>query len=505
MTAALIILTIALCAALVFIVSRLRSLENVKSQAAVNIERLASAQQELERREASLNEAYARIAALEAEVREISEKHIVSRAEANNTAALLESERTRFSNELEAERSRSESALAEEKKRNADAMALSDKRHAAEVASIEKRLAEETAAAEERQRQLLKQTEANFKVMASEIMRDQSNALTDRNRQHLGELLNPLKNDIEKFRNDVNQAYSSEARERFSLQERIKELIEANNNIGREAKELASALRGNSKTQGDWGELVLENILENSGLRKGSEFTIQETTDEQGNTLRDEQGRGLRPDVVVHYPDGRAMVIDSKVSLTAFVDFVNSEEPGERDRHGKLHLASVVKHINELSGKNYQNYVGKERLDFVMMFIPNESAYAAAMSLDPTLWQKAYDKRVLIVSPTQLVGSLRLINQLWSHDRQTRNAIEIAEKSGQMYDKFVGFVEDMERIGKAINSTQTAFEGAINKLSKGRGNLLSRAENLRKLGVKASKRLKASTENDEETDSSDEE
>ncbi|MDE6039032.1 MAG: DNA recombination protein RmuC, partial [Paramuribaculum sp.] len=309
--------------------------------------------------------------------------------------------------------------------------------------------------------------------------------------QPLASLLTPLKDDIEKFRNDVNQAYSSEARERFSLQERIKELIEANNSIGREAKELATALRGNSKTQGDWGELVLETILENSGLRRGSEFTIQQTTDSSGSTLRDEQGRGLRPDVVVHYPDGRAIIIDSKVSLTAFVDYVNTDDPQRRDHFGRLHLASVVKHINELADKNYQDHVGTRRLDFVMMFIPNESAYAAAMTLDPTLWTKAYDKRVLIVSPTQLVGSLRLINQLWSHDRQTRNAIEIAEKSGQMYDKFCGFVADMERIDKALTTTRAAYDSAIAKLRTGRGNLITRAETLRTLGVKASKRLKA--------------
>ena len=236
---------------------------------------------------------------------------------------------------------------------------------------------------------------------------------------------------------------------------------------------------------------MLETILENSGLRRGSEFTIQQTTDSSGSTLRDEQGRGLRPDVVVHYPDGRAIIIDSKVSLTAFVDYVNTDDPQRRDHFGRLHLASVVKHINELADKNYQDHVGTRRLDFVMMFIPNESAYAAAMTLDPTLWTKAYDKRVLIVSPTQLVGSLRLINQLWSHDRQTRNAIEIAEKSGQMYDKFCGFVADMERIDKALTTTRAAYDSAIAKLRTGRGNLITRAETLRTLGVKASKRLKA--------------
>ncbi len=265
-----------------------------------------------------------------------------------------------------------------------------------------------------------------------------------------------------------------------------------------QAKELTTALRGNSKKQGDWGELVLESILENSGLRRGEEFTVQQQSDDLGHALRDEDGRGLRPDVVVHYPGGRAMVIDSKVSLTAFVDFVNCEDAGLQEQHGKRHLQSVIKHINELSAKNYQNYVGTEKLDFVMMFIPNEAAYSAAMTLDPTLWQKAYDKRVLIASPTQLVGSLRLIKQLWSHDRQTRNAIEIAEKSGQMYDKFVGFLTDMEKIEKSLASTQSAYDNAMKKLYTGTGNLISRAEKLRELGIKTTKKLASRNQSDEE-------
>lgn len=362
----------------------------------------------------------------------------------------------------------------------------------------------ERKATEEQQRRLMEQSEANFRVLANEIMQRHTATMREQNEQRLGEILTPLKENIDRFRQDVSQCYNNEARERFSLQERIKELIEANNSISREAKELSTALRGNAKKQGDWGEFVLESILERSGLRKGEEFTVQQTTDENGITLRDEAGRGLRPDVVVHYPDGRAMVIDSKVSLNAFVDYVNAENAEEQERHGKLHLASVMKHINELSDKSYQDYIGRDRLDFVMMFIPNEGAYSAAMSLDPTLWQKAYDKRVLIVSPTQLVGSLRLISQLWSHDRQTRNAIDIAEKSGQMYDKFVGFVSDMERIEKSLDAARTAYENAIKKLRDGRGNLIGRAEALRQLGIKTSKRLRETTETADSDDPADE-
>ena len=480
MIATLIILSLALCGSIVFIIARLRSWGASAAEIAVLRQKLEAALADCRRSEAALADCRLQADSLEDSMRSLSEKHIRLQAQADNLSLTLDTERRRFTESSELADKRHLAALADEKQR-----------HSLELAALEQRHTREMASAEARQKELLQQTEARFKVMASEIMRDQSAALTDHNSQHLASLLTPLKDDIEKFRNDVNQAYSSEARERFSLQERIKELIEANNSIGREAKELATALRGNSKTQGDWGELVLETILENSGLRRGSEFTIQQTTDSSGSTLRDEQGRGLRPDVVVHYPDGRAIIIDSKVSLTAFIDYVNTDDPQRRDHFGRLHLASVVKHINELADKNYQDHVGTRRLDFVMMFIPNESAYAAAMTLDPTLWTKAYDKRVLIVSPTQLVGSLRLINQLWSHDRQTRNAIEIAEKSGQMYDKFCGFVADMERIDKALTTTRAAYDSAIAKLRTGRGNLITRAETLRTLGVKASKRLKA--------------
>jgi len=348
----------------------------------------------------------------------------------------------------------------------------------------------------EQQEKMLKQSEANFKVLANDIMQQHSTAFRRQNEERLIEILTPLKENIDKFRHDVNECYSTEARERFSLQDRIKELIEANAAIGREAKELATALKGNSKMQGDWGEMVLETILENSGLRKGEEFEVQMQSDETGTALRDDRGHGLRPDVVVKYPgpDGGVMIIDSKVSLTAFVDYVNAEDDAERERLGKLHLASIVKHINELSEKRYQDYIGSGRLDFVMMFVPNEAAYAAALNLDHTLWQKAYDKRVLLVSPTQLIGSLRLIKQLWNQDRQTRNAMEIAERSGMMYDKFVGFVADMEKIEKSLGNAQSAYTEAMKKLRDGRGNLISRAEKLRELGVKNSKRLPDSEE-----------
>lgn len=333
--------------------------------------------------------------------------------------------------------------------------------------------------------------ETRFKNLANDILRRNTADLKSQNEERLSELLNPLKTNIDEFRKTVSDTYNTEARERFSLSERIKELVDLNQSISRQARELSEALRGDSKVQGDWGEMVLESILEKSGLIKGEEYFTQATTDADGNTLRNEDGSLLRPDVVVKYPDGRFVVIDSKVSLTAFVDYANAENPELRDGAALRHVRSVKRHIDELARKRYQEYVGEAKLDFVMMFIPNEPAYIAAMRLEPSLWQEAYDRNVLIVSPTHLVSGLKLIAQLWSRDRHTKNAITIAEEAGKMLDKFSDFTKDMEKIEKSIRGTQTAYDEAMKKLTNGNGNLITRATKLQKLGVKASKQLSA--------------
>lgn len=342
---------------------------------------------------------------------------------------------------------------------------------------------------EEEKQRLAEESELRFKNLANQIFTDNSRTFKEQHESRLSEILTPLKENIEQFKKTVSESYSTEARERFSLQEKIKELMELNMSIGREAKELAVALRGNSKTQGDWGEMILENILEKSGLVRGREFTVQQTTDDDGRTLRDIDGRHLRPDVVINYPDGRCVVIDSKVSLSAYVGWVNCDDTDQRASLGKQHIASVRAHIRELAQKDYQSYLGGGKTDFVMMFIPNEGAYITAMQLDDTLWQQAYEQRVLIVSPTHLISALKLVEQLWQHDRMTHNVLDIAIAGGNMYDKFVGFVDDMLRIEKAITSTRDAYDKALNKLTEGKGNLVSRAEKLRKMGAKVSKSL----------------
>lgn len=383
-------------------------------------------------------------------------------------------------NQLEKDKAISERMYAESKLRE------NEIRHISEIEAVKR----ESALQQQLTRQLSEQAKDNFRLLANEIMSRSTETLRTENTRRIGELIEPLREQIENFRHQVSDTYSAEARERFSLQQRIKELIEVNNTIGREAKELSSALRGNTRTQGDWGEMVLETILERSGLRKGEEFTVQQTEGADGHTLRNETGRALRPDVVINYPGGRAMVIDSKVSLTAFVDYMNADNEATRKIASRAHIESVNKHITELATKNYHEYVGTEKLDFTVMFIPNEAAYAAAMTIDPGLWQKAYDRHVIIVSPTQLVGLLRLVAQIWNQDRQTRNALDIADKAGAMYDKFVGLTEDLDRISSALGTSQKACEAAIGKLSRGKGNLVGRAEELRRLGARTRKHLR---------------
>lgn len=349
---------------------------------------------------------------------------------------------------------------------------------------------EEREQREQREQQMM----AQFKNLANDILRQNSADFKAQNEQRLEEILSPLRTNLDEFRKTVTETYSTEARERFSLTERIRELVDLNNTISREARELTLALRGNNQVQGDWGEMVLETILEKSGLQEGEEYFMQVTNDQNGAALRNESGQKLRPDVVVKYPDGRCVIIDSKVSLTAFIEYVNAENEKVKDEASARHLKSVRGHIDELARKNYQNYIGEAKLDFVMMFIPNEPAYIAAMRLDPSLWQEAYDRKVLIVSPTHLVSGLRLIEQLWSRDKVTKNAIKIAEDAGKMYDKFADFTKDMDRISSAIANASKAHADAMTKLTTGTGNLVKRAQDLKALGIKASKQLAASTE-----------
>ena len=344
------------------------------------------------------------------------------------------------------------------------------------------RLNERIKFIEEEKERLILESEIRFKNLANDILQQNTASFKEQNETRLTEILAPFKDNLEQFKKVVTESYSSEARERFSLQAKIKELIDLNQTISKDAQNLALALKGNSKVQGNWGETILESILEKSGLERGREFFVQEST-------YNDEGKRLIADVVINYPDGRKIIIDSKVSLNAYIEIINCDDNELLEIYKKKHITSIRNHISELNLKKYQDYLGDEKAEFVMMFIPNEAAYICAMQIDPNIWQEAYDKRVLIISPTHLISALRLIEQLWQHDRQTRNAIEIATESGKMYDKFVGFIEDLKLIEKSLNSAQNAYEKALNKLHLGKGNIISKAEKLKEMGAKTTKSL----------------
>lgn len=326
-----------------------------------------------------------------------------------------------------------------------------------------------------------------FKNLANEILEDKSRRFTEANRSNLEKILTPLNKDIEAFRKQVDEVYHKEATERTMLESKIAELVKLNNQISQDATNLTRALKGDAKTQGDWGEMILERILENSGLVKGREYFIQETLrDENNRAVRGEKGGCLRPDVVVVYPDNRKVVIDSKVSLTAYAGYCSAETDAEREVALRAHLLSLRKHIDELAGKDYCAYTDGA-LDFVMMFIPNEASYVLAMQADNRLWNEAYRKRVLILSPANLIAALKLTADLWSREYQNRNAQEIADRGAKLYDKCLAFLDSFTEIGDQIRKTQESYEQAMNRLKNGNGNLIAQTQKLRQLGVKSRK------------------
>ena len=340
-----------------------------------------------------------------------------------------------------------------------------------------------TVAASEKER-LQREAQLQFNELATKIFDDKARKSDDR----LNEILNPLKENIERLKKEINDRSIKDSENHASLREQIGLLRDLNTQIGKDATYLANALKGNNSIQGNWGEQMLEHILSTSGLVKGEQFEVQVTKDDAGNTLTNEAGNRLRPDVIVHLPDEKDIIIDSKVSFRAYVDYVNATDEKTQQEKLREHAISVKKHVDELATKSYQDYVRKAG-DFVMMFIPNEGAYLAAMHADSHLWEYAYDKRVVIISPTHLISVLKLVSQLWGHDKQTKNALKIAEEAGKLYDRFVDFTEYMRNIDKGITNARQAYDKAMSKLQDGRGNILRQVETLQELGAKAKKKL----------------
>lgn len=322
-----------------------------------------------------------------------------------------------------------------------------------------------------------------FKNIANEIFEDKSKKLVDNNKESLSTVLNPLQDKIRQFEKRVEDTYDKESKERFSLAREIKQLQELNTQISEDAVNLTNALKGDNKAQGNWGEMILETLLENSGLVKGREYEVQVS-------LQSAQGSKFQPDVIVHLPESRDIIIDSKVSLKAWDAYCSADEASEKAELLKQHVQSVRSHVKSLSGKDYQNLAGISSLDYVFMFMPIDAAYSVAIQNDPGLSQFAFEKNIVFVSPTMLLTTLKLAQNLWRLDQQNRNAVEIAEKAGALYDKFVNFVADLEDVGARIDSTKKSYDRAHNKLQSGTGNLIRRVEDLKTLGAKTSKKLK---------------
>lgn len=361
-----------------------------------------------------------------------------------------------------------------------------------ELATTKANFASLTEKLETQQKEMEKLNEKfslEFEHIANRILDEKTEKFTTTNKNNLESILKPLGENLDKFKTKVEEVYDKESKERFSLGEKVKELAELNQVISEEAKNLTKALKGESKTQGRWGEMILESILEKSGLVKDREYFMEhQLLGEDGKALLSEsEGKKMRPDAVIKYPDNRSVIIDSKVSLTAFTRYLDATDQEEQAVQLAAHVASVKTHIAALSAKGYDDY--NKALDFVMLFIPSEPAYIAAMQGDPELWNVAYDKRILLLSPTNLITSLKLIVDLWKREYQNQNAIEIAERGAKLYDKFVGFVENLNGVGDHLSKAQGKYDDAFKQLSTGNDNLVLQAVKLKKLGLKSKKEL----------------
>jgi DNA recombination protein RmuC len=333
-----------------------------------------------------------------------------------------------------------------------------------------------------------------FENLANKLFKQHSQEFVQTSGKNLNELINPLKDRLQTFEKKVQDAYELETRDKISLKQEVKNLFDLNRKLSEDANNLTKALKGDSQKQGNWGEIVLERVLERSGLTKGVEYETQAGT-------RGEEGQLLKPDVVIYLPEEKHLIIDAKVSLLAYEQFIRSDDEAEKEIQMRRHVASIRGHIKGLSEKSYQAASAFDTPDFVLLFLPVESAFSAALQHDPELFSYAWERKIVIVSPTTLLATLKTVSSIWKQEKQTQNALEIARQGGNLYDKFVSFMEDLQKLGNQLNTVQKTYEEVSKKLVSGSGNLVGRAEKLRKLGVKVGKALPSKyllTETDED-------
>jgi len=323
-----------------------------------------------------------------------------------------------------------------------------------------------------------------FENLANKILDEKSTKFTEQNKENIKHILNPLQEKIKLFEDKVDKTHKESIDYHAALRQQIIGLKELNEQMSKEAINLTKALKGDSKTQGNWGELILERVLEKSGLEKDREYVLEKSF----NTDEDNKTR-LRPDVIINLPDNKKMIVDSKVSLTAYEQYVNNEDESEKAQFLKEHIASLNRHVTQLSEKKYEDIYEIDSPDFVLLFIPVEPAFAVAINADDQLYNKAFEKNIVIVTPATLLATLRTIDSMWQNEKQRNNAVEIARQAGALYDKFEGFVTDLTRVGKKMDEAKTEYKGAMNKLVEGRGNLITSVEKIKKLGAKAKKSL----------------
>lgn len=374
-------------------------------------------------------------------------------------------------------RLKEETAVTTELRQQKEQLHIQNTRFSADLENMQLRNAEQQEEVNKLQEKFTKE----FENLANKILDEKSLKFTEQNHRNIKNILTPLQEKIQLFEKKVEESQEKSVSIHSALREQLLNLQNQNLKITKEAENLTRALKGDSKLQGNWGELVLERVLEKSNLEKDREYTVQQS-------FTNKDGTRVLPDVVIHLPDGKKMIVDSKVSLTDYERFINAEEE-ERDLHLKNHIRSLNRHVDLLSDKKYEDLYDMESPDFVLMFVPIETAFSIAINNDRNLYVKAFEKNIVIVTPSTLLATLRTIDSLWANEKQRRNALEIARQAGALYDKFEGFIVDLTRVGKKMDDAKGDYEEAMKKLHQGQGNLISRVEKLKKLGAKAKKTL----------------